>query len=410
MVNLEFPSFKKTSPAMKRSTMTMFAQMVQMLNTIDFANLVHKYQTDKHAKGITTRDQFIAMLYCQLASCDSLREIADGLNACVGKLNHVNAKPICRSSLSYVNSKRDYRLYEEFYYVLMNRFKSMIQGRALSKRYMKPVYSLDSTTISVCLSLFNWAHYRRKKGAIKLHTLLNQDYLLPEMMVMTDGKVSDIRAAKSISIPSDSIVIMDRGYNDFAFFKDLSDRGITFITRLKDNAKTTPFKEGMIAEDEATHWGDYRIEFTGLNAVRIFQGDYGFRVIQWHDIETDRWYEFLTNEVNPKVLSETDIALLYRDRWQIELFFKRIKQNLVIRSFVGTSANAVMVQIWTAAIAILILEVLKRRSKYPWSFSRLANYFRLNLMTCKSLVEWLERPDIMEWEEEKSSQYELFYP
>lgn len=395
-------------PAMKRSNITMFAQIVQRIDILAFQNLVNKFETDKHAKGIKTRDQLIAMLFCHFAGCESLREISDGLHACVGKLNHVDARPIGRFSLSYVNANRTYKLYEAFYYILLKDFESVLNGRVLKKRFKKPVYSLDSTLITLCLTLFDWARYRTSKGGIKLHTLLNNDHLVPEMIVMTDGKQSDIKVARKLKLPSHSIIIMDRGYNDYQFFKDLTDQGITFITRLKDNAQTEVLKEKVYKRIPAV---DTKVEFTGYKAQRIFEENNKFRVVHWHDKEEDRWYEFLTNETNERVLKPQDIADFYKQRWRIEEFFRRVKQNLVIKSFVGTTPNAVMVQIWTAAIALLILEVLRNLSKYPWAFSRLVAYFRLNLMTCKDLDSWLEKPDIMERKKKETSpQYDLFSP
>ena len=255
--------------------------------------------------------------------------------------------------------------------------------------------------------MFEWAHHRRRKGGIKLHTLLNNDLCLPEVIAETPAKVSDIKGAKSIleNIPKGSIVVMDRGYNDYSLFKRLSEKGVTFVTRLKDNAVHTPLRKGLIQEDPDKKWGLYEMSFTGTQARKHCE-DMRFRVVQWYGEKTDRWFEFLTNS---KELTAPEVADLYKDRWQIELFFKRIKQNLVIKSFVGTTENAVMTQIWTAAIAILLLELLRRRSKYNWTFCRLARYFKLNLMTCKSLEHRLNKPDIKEWESPpESSQGCLF--
>ena len=392
---------------MQRATISMFAQLVQSMGCkLEFQHLVNKHQSDKASKGFSSWSQFIAMLFCQLTGAESLKEISDGLFSSLGKLNHIGAKAACRSTLGYVNQNRPYKLYEDFYYVLPDKFRHEIQGR-LSERFTKPVYSLDSTTISLCLRLFEWAHHRRRKGGIKLHTLLNNDLCLPEVIVETPAKVSDIKGAKSIleNIPKVSIVVMDRGYNDYSLFKRLSEKGVTFVTRLKDNAVHTPLRKGLIQEDPDKKWGLYEMSFTGTQARKHCE-DMRFRVVQWYDEKTDRWFEFLTNS---KELTAPEVADLYKERWQIELFFKRIKQNLVIKSFIGTTENAVMTQIWTAAIAILLLELLRRRSRYNWTFCRLARYFKLNLMTCKSLEHWLNKPDIKGWESPpESSQGCLF--
>ena len=212
---------------MQRSTISMFAQLVQLMGgKIEFHNLVNKYQSDKGAKGLTTWSQFIAMLFCQLTGADSLREIFDGLYSSLGKLSHIGATAVC-----HANSKRPYKLYGDFYYVLLEKFRREIQGR-LGNKFTKPVFSLDSTTISLCFRLFEWVQHRRHKGGIKLHTLPNNDTSLPEVIVETTAKTSDIKGAKGIleNIPSGSIVVMDQGYNDYSLFKRLTDKGVVFET------------------------------------------------------------------------------------------------------------------------------------------------------------------------------------
>lgn len=381
---------------MQRSTISMFAQLVQMVSReIDFQRLVVKHNTERAAKGLTSWSQFIAMLYCQLTGAESLREISDGLFSSLGKLQHIGASPVSRSSLSYANSKRTYKLYEDLYYCLLEKFRPLLKDR-LGPRFNKPVYSLDSTTISLCLKLFEWAQHRRRKGGIKLHTLLNNNLGVPEVIVHTPAKVSDIKGAKPIlaNLAAGTILVMDRGYNDYSLFQELTDKKVTFVTRLKSNAQHSHMPDGLIAKDPEGLWGLYEITFTSPKAQKACPQT-RFRVLQWYDQETKKWFEFLTNS---RELEPLEIQALYRDRWQIELFFKRIKQNLVIKTFVGTSENAVMTQIWTAAIAILLLEILRQRSTYPWTFCRLTSYFRLNLMTCKSLHDWLNRPDIKEWD------------
>lgn len=261
-------------------------------------------------------------------------------------------------------------------------------------KFSKPVYSLDSTLITLCLSLFNWAKYRRHKGGIKVHTILNNDSLLPEVMVMTDGKISDITMARSLQLPTNQcILIMDRGYSDYDFFAQLDDQATTFVTRLKEGAVTTPLKKGVLKEFDGKDekWGDYCIQFIGqLVDEKVKRKN--FRLIHWYDAETDRWFDFVTNDWEH---SAKDIAWLYRDRWEIEKFFRRLKQSLKIKSFVGTSQNAVLVQIWTAAIALLLLEVLRAASSYRWGFSILAWYIRLSFLTHRELSEWLNKPPIL---------------
>ena len=266
------------------------------------------------------------------------------------------------------------------------------------------MYSVDSTTITLCLSAYKWAHYSRSKGAIKLHTMLNNDSLLPEVIVATDGKVADITAARDLmKFPAGSIVVMDRGYNDYKLFANLTNDNVVFVTRLKDNAVHTNMAKGVRAVDADGKWGDYQIQFTAKNALAT--GCVEYRVVQWHDEDNQRWFEFLTNE---RDLEPEEIAQLYRDRWQIELFFKKVKQNLKIKDFLGTSYNAVMSQVWCAAIAILLLEVLRLQSKYPWSFSNLVHNLRLNLLSFRLIEDWLNAPDQAMIPENTPAQQELF--
>ena len=380
---------------MRRATLSMFAQIVQLLPQSLFFGLVQKYQTDKGAKGISTWDQLIAMMFCQLSGAESLREISDGLYSSIGKLNHLGAQAVGRSSLSYVNQHRDYRVYEDFYYGLLNHFRSTLTG-AGTKQILagKKIFSLDSTTIGLCLKLFDWARFRTTKGGIKLHTLLDNDTLMPSFISVTEAAVSDIKAARTlVDIPQNCALAIDRGYYDFRGYRQLSKRNIIFVTRIKENIKLKQVKSIVVDQNEK--WGCYEIilkaDLKAHEKGRLKKVP-KYRLVQWKDEESGRWFEFLTNDFK---LSASEIAAVYMNRWQIELFFKKLKQNLKIKTFVGTSLNAVMVQIWTALSVTLLLEVLKRRSKYPWSFSRLRSYLRLNLMTYKDLNDWLNEPDIV---------------
>lgn len=380
---------------MRRTTLSMFAQIVQLLPQSLFFKLVQKYQTDKAAKGINTWDQLIAMMFCQLSGAESLREISDGLYSSIGKLNHLGAHAVGRSSLSYVNQHRDYHVYQDFYYGLLDHYREVLTGARVNQILTgKKIFSLDSTTIGLCLKLFDWARFRTTKGGIKLHTLLDNDTLMPSFIAVTEAAISDIKAARTlVDIPPNCVLSIDRGYYDFRWYRQLSKRHIIFVTRIKENIQLKQVKR--IAVDKNENWGCYEIilkadlkahEKGRLKTVPKY------RLVQYKDKESGRWFEFLTNDFK---LNATEIAAVYKDRWQIELFFKKLKQNLKIKTFVGTSLNAVMVQIWTALSVTLLLEVLKRRSKYPWSFSRLRSYLRLNLMTYKDLNDWLNEPDIV---------------
>ena len=342
-----------------------------------------------NARKFTLWDQIVSLLFCHLAGCDSLREIEDGLISAVGKLQHLSAKAMGRTTLAYANEHRPYEMTKRLYFRLLQTYGNLFRGH-LDQDFRRPVYALDSTTISVCLSRFQWAYYRRAKGGFKLHTVLDEDIQLPVVMDMTHGKRADVKAAKGAieAIGAKEItVVMDRDYNDYAQFMWLTQRGTKFVTRIKDNAKTTKLKDDVIEETQS--YGDYGFRFTQEQAKKVC-GDTRFRLVQWYDSDNDRWFEFLSNDFD---LKAEQIADLYRKRWQIELFFKKLKQNLKIKSFIGTSENAVMTQIWTAAVATLLIEILRRIARYRWSFSRLLKFVRLNLLTYKKLDVWINRPD-----------------
>lgn len=239
------------------------------------------------------------------------------------------------------------------------------------------------------MKLFPWAKYTSTKGGIKLHTALDLQLALPVVMNMTNAKVHDSKATREIidSLPPFSVVVMDRGYNDYSLFHELNLRGTTFVTRIKDNAKTSKL---VPVKEQKDRWGVYRMEFVSERAKEVCGGEV-FHLVQWYDEENDRWFNFLTNDLT---LEAEEVAELYRSRWGIELFFKKLKQNLLVKSFIGTNENAVMSQIWTAAIVTLLTEVLRLRSTFEWHYSRLFKFLRLNLLTYKDLAEWIHRPDI----------------
>ena len=341
-----------------------FAQIIKLIPRGTFDKIVKEEKADKYSKKLLSWDQLIAMLWCQFSGAESLRDIARGLYSGVGKLQHIQAQPMSRSSLAYANANRTYRIFERLYYELKELlFKGDL--RRLAKEFDRTVLSLDSTTISLCLSVYNWAHYRKAKGGVKLHTLLNNDTLLPEFMCMTNAKVNDVRAAKEEvlrHVPAHSILIMDRGYCDFGLFRDLDAKGVIFVTRMKTNQKFSRSGDGKIGNN----YGDYEITFTSQTAVKKLGEGNRFRAVKWYSAEDDKWFVFVTNAKTD--IDAEQVARLYKDRWQIELFLKKMKLNLRILSFVGTSENAVLVQIWTAAICVLLQIYLQKRSAYPWNF------------------------------------------
>ena len=375
--------------ANQNAPISFFAQLLKCLPQDWILQEDKRISLKSNALKFSLWDQIVSLLFCHLAGCDSLREIEDGLVSAVGKLQHLSAKAMGRTTLAYANEHRGYESAQKLYFRLLQTYRNLFNGH-LDQDYLRPVYALDSTTISVCLSRFQWAHYRRAKGGFKLHTVLDEDIQLPVVVNMTQGKRADVKEAKAVIEAlgnNDITVVMDRGYNDYSLFMWLSKRGAKFVTRIKENAKTTRLKDDVIEETET--YGDYGFRFTQEQAQKVC-GNTRFRLVQWYDSDHDRWFEFLSNDFD---LTAQQIANLYRKRWQIELFFKKLKQNLKVKSFIGTSENAVMNQIWTAAVATLLIEILRRIARYHWSFSRLLKFVRLNLLTYKKLNIWINRPD-----------------
>jgi hypothetical protein len=259
-------------------------------------------------------------------------------------------------------------------------------ARKAKFRFKNKLLSLDSTTLSLCLDLFPWAKFRRAKGGVKAHVLLDHDDYLPSYVLITEAKKSDVRIAQSLDLNAGSIVAIDRGYCDYALFGKWDGRGVFFVTRLKDNA-AYEVVEPAIGPLPRPILDDELIRFTGAKAVKDYPHPIR-RVVVWGP-SNEREIVLLTNLLQ---FGPTTIAAIYKDRWEIELFFKALKQNWKVKSFVGTSQNALLIQIWTALIAMLLLRWLHHLSQAKWSFSNLASMLRLNLFTYRDLRRWLENP------------------
>jgi hypothetical protein len=369
--------------------MSLFNQLLQHFPKLEFAALVKKHNAERAAKGFSCRAQLVAMLFCQMAHADSLREICNGLACCLGKLVHlgIDVAP-SKSTLSYANRHRPAKLYEELFYTALARFRDEkgLGQRKQKFRFKNKLLSLDSTTISLCLEMFPWAKFRQAKGGVKAHVLLDHDDYLPSYVLITEARCSDVKMADSFPLNPGSIVAMDRGYSDYALYGRWTGRKIYFVTRLKDNARYEVLAEGPVPANRNIR-ADELIRFTGDKA----QQDCPYplrRVVVW-DAVGDREIVLLTNLME---FGSTTIAAIYKDRWEIELFFKALKQNLKVKSFVGTSENALRIQIWTALIAILLLKWVHHLSKAKWSLSNLASMLRLNLFTYRDLSAWLDNP------------------
>jgi hypothetical protein len=364
---------------------SIFSQLLQLFPRSEFQYLVMTTQAERHAKGFTCWGQLVAMLFCQLGRAHSLREITGGLRSCEGKLKHLGITAPSHSTLAYANGHRPWELYQEVFLQLFERCRVQVVGKK-TFRFKNKLISMDSTTIDLCVEMFDWAKFRRTKGAIKLHLLLDHDGYLPSFALITEGNVSDVKVARQFHFDPGAIVVDDRGYNDYALFGRWTTQGVYFVTRMKDNALYEVVGEKEVPQNRNV-LKDEMIELRGPKAIE--RCPHPLRRIEVYDPETEKVLVFLTNNLK---LGATTIAAIYKERWQIEIFFKALKQNLKIKTFVGTSANAVKIQIWTALIAMLILRFLQLRSKFNWSLSNLVALLRMNLFTHRDLWAWLNKP------------------
>jgi hypothetical protein len=372
-------------------TASLFSQLLHEFPRIDFEVLVKRHDAEKGAKGFTCWLQFVSMLFCHLGHADSLREICNGLSCCAGKLNHLGIeKAPKKSTLAYANEHRPAALFQDQFWYLMDRFRQqgVLGMRKKSFRFKNRLLSLDSTTIVLCLALFPWASFRRAKGGVKVHVLLDHDDYLPAYVLISEARKHDkwVFQQKDWRLNRDSIVVFDRGYNDYTQFGEWTEQGVFFVTRMKENAcyqvvddRPCPANSNILA--------DQLIELTGQQAEEKCPG-YLRRVVVWQE-DKQQQLVLLTNKLD---FAASTIAAIYKDRWQIEIFFKTLKQHLNVKTFVGTSQNALQIQIWTALIALLLLRWLQHLAHMSWSFSNLASMFRLNLFTYRNLKEWILQP------------------
>jgi hypothetical protein len=328
------------------------------------------------------------MLFCQFGRAHSLREICGGLASCEGKLKHLGLSDSPkRSTLAYANANRPWSLYQTVFEQLLAKCQSAVVGRGSRKkfRFKNKLVSLDASVIDLSLSLFDWAHFRRTKGAVKLHLLLDHDGYLPSFAVVTTGKTSDIKVARRLRFERGTVVVMDRGYIDYEWFVQLTLQGVYFVTRLKDNASFKVVERRPVPPGTNVR----RDEIIFFHSQAVPDREHYFRIVEVWDEAKQRSFTFLTNHLG---FAATTISAIYKDRWQVELFFKAIKQNLKIKTFLGTNSNAVKTQIWTALIAMLVLRYLQLMSTFGWSLSNLAALLRHQLFVYRDLFGWLNTP------------------
>lgn len=371
------------------SNITLFSQIIQKIDRSIFKKLVKEKQTDKSCKGFDSWTHLVSMLFCHFAKSTSVRDISNGLRSATGNLNHLGiSKAPSKSSISYQNQRRDADLFKELYYSLLKVLGQQTTFRRVKLKIKVPVYLLDATLISLCLSMFDWATFRTKKGAVKLHTLLSYDGKLPVYVNITEGSVADNKGAYDIPLEKGSVIVADRYYNDFPMLNIWDSKGVFFVIRHKDNLSFRVLNERDLPQKTAQHvLKDEEIELTNPISQQKYPRKLR-RVAVWDEVN-QQTIELITN--NFKWAAQT-IGDLYKSRWEIEIFFRDIKQLLHIKTFIGTSKNAVMIQIWTALITILLLKILKANAKYGWHLSNLVAFIRLNIFVKIELQKWLDRP------------------
>lgn len=360
---------------------SVFQQFLSLVPVHLFDQAVKKFQGNRYMKKFSCWSQFVANLYAQLASKESLRDVEIGLKMHKNAWYHLGLVSMARSTLADANEKRDYRIYESLFYKLLSRCKIITPKHKF--RFKNDLFSLDASLIFLTLSLYPWAKYRRRKGAVKLHCLLDHRGEIPSFVVITEGKKHDIKAAKEISLPlpPDSIVVMDRGYVDFTWLYRLDSRQVFFVTRMKDNIGYRIIEQQKELKGKGV-LADEMLELTGPKTKNKYPKP--LRMVTYYDEEHQVMYEFLTNNV---AFAASTIALIYKDRWSVELFFKWIKQHLKIKTFLGTSENAVLTQIWTAMIAYLLLSYFKFQTNYEHSLLSLTRMIQATLFDRIALID-----------------------
>jgi len=363
---------------------TIFAQMLQMFSRFEFQKAVKETKTEYHARGFRSWNHFVAMLFGQLSGQDSLRGIEAGLATQAKSLYHLGVKPVHRSTLSYANEHRSHELFKKTFEWMLSKCQPWAPKHKF--RFKNPLYSIDATVIDLCLSLFDWAKFRTTKGAVKLHVKLNHAGYLPTFVVVTTGKVHEQKIAPSIPLEKGDVAVFDRGFTDFGWYATLCEKGIYFITRLKKNADYRVLERRDTSRYKNIS-SDQIIELKGARTRKKIP--YRLRRIRSKDPETGKYIILLTNQFE---WSANTIAQVYKERWQIELFFKNLKQLLKVKSFVGTSQNALLSQLWVALIAYLLLSYLKFRSQFGWSLYTLCSILPTNLFSRRNLWDWLNAP------------------
>lgn len=360
---------------------TVFSQLLRVLPRHEFDRAAERHRRGRQLRSISRWDQFVALAVGQLTGRSSLRDLVANLGLQQSKLYHLGARVVRRSTLARTNRDQPASLFEEIFHKLRSRTQQ--QAPRHSFRWPGKLISLDATFVQMTASLFPWAKYTATKGAIKLHVGLDHDGHLPAFVCMTDGHQHESKWAQTLDLPAGSVVVFDRGFYEYSFFNRLIQNEIRFVTRWRRDLQGTVVQRREVTACTGVT-SDHIVRLKGALAQR-----YGLvlRRIGYRDPDTGRHFHFLTNDTDLDALT---VAQVYKERWRIELFFKWIKQNLRIKSFLGNSANAVLTQIWIAMSVYLMLAYLKFLASSGWSLTKILRLLQLNLFERRSIQELLQ--------------------
>lgn len=363
---------------------TIFSQVMDFLPIHEFRKCVKRYRGDYKVKSFSCWDQYLCLSFAQLTYRESLRDIEACLRAVQNKQYHMGIRSkVSRNTLSNANEKRNWQIYADFAQVLIHTAKDLYINDEFAVELDQSVYALDSSTIDLCLSLFPWAKFRKQKGAIKLHTLMDLRGNIPTFIKITDGKVHDVNILDDLIPEPGSFYIMDRGYLDFARLYTLNQCSAFFVIRAKTNLKSRRLYSHLIDKSTGLIY-DQTIILAGIDSCKDYPEK--LRCIKYYDVETEKKLIFLTNNFT---LPAYTIALLYKCRWQIELFFKWIKQHLRIKVFYGTSENAVKTQIWTAISVYILIAIIKKRLHLEFSLYTILQILSVTVFEKVSITQLL---------------------
>lgn len=372
-----------------------FSQLLNLVSRQDVNLIAKKHKSDYYTKSFNTYNHLITMMYCIYQGCTSIREVSTGLQACFTKLNHLGLNYcVRRSTLSDANRRRSSEVFEAIYFHLFNKLSPSLSDSRNSKLPMNKLYIADSTTISLFQEILKNAGRTpangKRKGGMKVHTLIRADQDIPCLVRMTSAASHDVGFIKKLKLPKGSIIVFDKGYIDYEQYERWSTEKITWVSRLRKGASYTIEKDRKIStRDQLQGILSDKIVIMGHTSHKDVVRTKA-RLIEYYDKEKDYTFTFTTN--NNK-LSASNICLIYKHRWQIELLFKRLKQNYPLQYFLGDNENAIKIQVWCALIADLLVKYINARLKRKWSYSNLRSMVRIHLMTYISLINFLNNPD-----------------